>query len=428
MTRAVTTLVVVFAITYSVRSFTPPGAESLSPGVTLSAGFLLIAAIQAGRIFDRVRLPHLTGFIIAGLICGPEVLGVITGRALNSLALIKGVSVGLIALLAGCELNFKRLRPRMREIGAYTIATLLITFALLFALFFAITGRLSATAGMSATERATIALLCANVLCAFSPPVVIAIISEARASGKLSELWISIAVINNLLIVVSFSLTNSISRGVFPGEESTAQLTVLLTNIFGSIAAGTALGLLFAWYARAVASRVGLFVFLLLFVVAEAGTAIDLNPLLVGLTAGLFLENVSPIGGRTIIEAAAPVAMPVYAIFFAVIGAEVHLHAFLSVASFAIFAALTRAAGIYAGTLLSTAFVRGSSRERHLLPFGMLPQAGIAMAVATIVISSLQPWGTVVGPLLIGTIVVNELFGPVLMRIAVARSGEAATS
>jgi Kef-type K+ transport system membrane component KefB len=237
-------------------------------------------------------------------------------------------------------------------------------------------------------------------------------------------LWIAIAVINNLAIVISFSLLSAIAARVFP-QESPAVIHALLVNIFGSIAVGILLALLLASYIRAIGARVGLFVFMLLFVIAEAGTVVHLNTLLVGLAAGLFLENFSEVGGARITNESEPVTMPVYAIFFAVVGAEIHLHAFIEVAMLAIFAAVIRAAALYLGTALAGSFLRAPRRERLLLPLGMLPQAGIALAVATIVLTSFGPWGTVVGTLLLGSIVVNEMTGPILLGIGIAKSGEA---
>lgn len=424
MTRAVVTLGIVIAITYAVRTFAP-GAEALSPGVTLAIGFLLIAAIQSGHIAGRLRLPHLSGFILAGLICGPEVLGLISARSLASLALVKGVSVGLIALLAGCELNLKRLRPRLRAVATYGGVALVCAGVLLFALFFFVTSVLPVTKELGAVERMTIALVCANVLCAFSPPVVIGIITEAGAAGSLSDLWISIAVLADLVIVVTFSMTNAIARIVFPREESAAHLQELLLHVFGSIGAGLIVGIILVWYVRVVGRRVGLFVFMLLFVVAEAGSTVHLNPLLAGLAAGLFLENVTPIGGAYIAEASEPAVMPIYAIFFAVIGAEVRLGAFMHVAPFAVAAALTRACGLFGGTRLAGRFLHAERKEMLLVPYGMLPQAGIALALATLVLTSFAPWGPVIGTVLLGSIVVNEMIGPVLLRVAVDRSGEA---
>src|SRR5205823_1607105 len=92
----------------------------------------------------------------------------------------------------------------------------------------------------------------------------------------------------------------------------------LAIHVLGSIAAGIAVGIVFAVYIKRVALRISLFVFAMLFVAAEIGNAFNLNPLLVGLAAGLFLENVSPVSGHEVIHHTEVAAMPTFAVFFAV--------------------------------------------------------------------------------------------------------------
>jgi Kef-type K+ transport system membrane component KefB len=162
----------------------------------------------------------------------------------------------------------------------------------------------------------------------------------------------------------------------------------------------------------------------MLFVAAEAGRVMHLDPLLIGLAAGLFLENISPVSGEDVVKAIEVAALPTFAIFFAVIGAELQLQAFLHVAPFAVAAALVRAIGIYAGTWIA---VRAGGLDRTtgaLVPHGLLSQAGVAIALAILILNDFEPWGRVFGTILLGSIVVNQLIGPVLFRYALARAGE----
>ena len=117
MTRAVFLLALLIALTFAARSFTPGGEVPGGAGTALAFGFLLLAALQSGHIFHALKLPHLTGFLLCGAVFGPELLGLLTPKMVGDLALVKRVAVGLIALLAGCELNFKALKPRMKSIG-----------------------------------------------------------------------------------------------------------------------------------------------------------------------------------------------------------------------------------------------------------------------------------------------------------------------
>lgn len=425
--RALSGLFMVTALAYAARSFLPAGQTVTGSGAALAFGFLLIAALQIGHLADRIRFPHLTGYLLCGLLFGPEVLRIVSEPMLDDLTLVKGTAVGLIALLAGCELNLKRLRPALRAITSISAITMVVTMLALWFVFYWVTSILPATAAMTAFQRGAIALVCANVLAAFSPAVVIGVITETRASGPLSQLCMSIVVLADLAMVVMFSITTTVARNAFPEAQQSGGLTVLLEHIFGSILVGAVVGAVLALYSRRVGVRTGLMVFALLFIVAEAGRVLHLDPLLVGLTAGLLLENASPVSGDDIVRATQPVTLPTFAIFFAVVGAEIHLQAFFHVAPFAAAGALVRAAAIFAGSAIGTRVGRVPPPTARLVPFGLLPQAGVAIALAVLVLNDFPPWGRVLGTVLLGSIVVNELVGPVLFRMALSRAGEIAT-
>jgi Kef-type K+ transport system membrane component KefB len=427
--RAALVLALVAGISFAARSYLPASTTLTGSGAALAFGFLLLAALQTGHIFHALRLPHLTGFILCGAVFGPEVLRLITPSMLADLTLVKKVAVGLIALNAGCELNFAQLRSRIRSISLVSVWGLLSAFVLLFALFVFITPRLEFTATMTQPQRLAVSLVCATVLCALSPAVVMGILSETRAKGPLSEICLSIVVLADLAIVIAFSFTESVAHAVFPpagasAGEAHSMFGALAVHIFGSIAAGAGVGLVSTFYIRRVGQRIGLFIFVVLFVVAEAGGALHLDPLLVGLSAGLFIENVSPVSGHEVIHETEVAAMPTFAVFFAVVGAEVHLHAFLSVAPYAGVAALARATGIYVGARVGGRLARLDPEVARKVPFGMWPQAGVAIGLANLVSTSFSPWGPGAATLILGTIVVNEMVGPVIFRAALASAGE----
>lgn len=425
MTRAAIVLALVIGLSFAARSFLVDSTTITGSGAALAFGFLLLSALQTGRIFHAMRMPHLTGFLLCGAIFGPQVLGLITPAMIQDLALVKKVAVGLIALTAGCELNFRKLLPQVKSIGLIAAGGMLVAFLFLFAFFFAASKWLPFMQPMTTDQRVVVALICSNVLVALSPAAVMGILSETRASGPLSELSLSIVVLADLVIAITFSFSDSAARAVFPQEGPSASVFgALAMHILGSIMAGVAVGAIFALYIRRVALRIGLFVFSVCFVVAEAGTALHLDPLLVGLGAGLFLENVSPVSGHEVIHETETAAMPTFAVFFAVIGAEVNLPAFIAVAPFALGAAAARGLGLHLGARLGARLAAVPKSLGRRISSGMLPQAGIALGLANLVMTSFPVWGPDAATLLLGTIMVGQLIGPVVFRMALERAGE----
>src|SRR5262245_48019147 len=97
------------------RSFAPTLGAG---GAELAFGYLLLTAYFAGKISNRLGFPKLTGYLAAGIVTGPFVLGLVTNAMTGSLKVVNGVAVCIIALGAGSELNLKAVRPVMKTLRA----------------------------------------------------------------------------------------------------------------------------------------------------------------------------------------------------------------------------------------------------------------------------------------------------------------------
>jgi Kef-type K+ transport system membrane component KefB len=264
----------------------------------------------------------------------------------------------------------------------------------------------------------------AVVLAAYSPSAVMAILAETRAEGPLSRLSLSSVVANNLAIAVAFSIANTVTLGLMPGSSAVGGLATLAWQILMSLAIGALVGAVLALYITRVGRRNGLVIFAVLLVVAEAGFTAGIDPLLAGLAAGLFLENATPVSSSEIVRQMEPATLPTFVIFFGVVGAELHLAEFARVAHWALLVALVRAAGILLGVRLVRRRAGIDPALARGIPFGLMPQAGIALALSSVVETSFDPWGAQIATLLFGVVVVNELVGPILFRAALARANE----
>ena len=121
-----------------VQRFSPDTATP-ERSVALALGFALIAASLLGHLTELLRLPRLSGYLLFGLLCGPYLLNLITSSMARELEIINGLAIGLIAFIAGLELNLKHLRQRMRAmliiggvsiVGLFTLLTIVFWMAL----------------------------------------------------------------------------------------------------------------------------------------------------------------------------------------------------------------------------------------------------------------------------------------------------------
>jgi Kef-type K+ transport system membrane component KefB len=202
-------------------------------------------------------------------------------------------------------------------------------------------------------------------------------------------------------------------------------LVPLLVHLFGSMGVGVALGAGFAVYVKKVATRLALFVFGVCFFAAEAGVRLHLDPLLMCLTAGLFVENVTDVEGSQLIHGIEAASTPVFALFFALAGAGLHWDAFRSVAAFALLFAGVRAVGMQLGSRAGMALGNVPAEHRKFIPFGMLSQSGVTIGLSILIGRQYPGWGEGARACLLGTVMVHEIVGPILLRSALVRSGEA---
>ena len=100
-----------------------------STGTGLALGFALVGAWVTGDLLRRFDLPRLTGYLLFGIVVGPQLGNVITESMAGQLQVITGIATTLIALIAGLSLNFERMGRRFAAIVRMTSVTLVLAMA-----------------------------------------------------------------------------------------------------------------------------------------------------------------------------------------------------------------------------------------------------------------------------------------------------------
>jgi hypothetical protein len=160
------------------------------------------------------------------------------------------------------------------------------------------------------------------------------------------------------------------------------------------------------------------------FVTAEVGQRIGLDPLLVALSAGVLIRNGTGQGDQ-LHHAIEGSSLPVYLVFFAVAGATIHLDVLAVVGVPALLFVGVRAAGFLTGSQIACAAAGAPPEVRKWVGFGLLPQAGLALALSMLFSKTFPEFGADAGALTLGIVALNEMIAPVVYRYALVRSGEA---
>ncbi len=398
--------------------------DLLAEHVLFSVGMMLISGYYLGRACALIRLPEITGYIFAGLLLGDSVLGIVPAPMSASMAVVTEVALGLIALTIGSEFALTRLRLMGKEVVLVTILQLIgvfgaVTFALLLV-----------------RVPLPFALLLGAIATASSPAVTVAIVQSLRAQGRFVEFLYGVVALLDAGCVILFGIVFAVAAGMLGLTGPEISGLTLFGRALGEVVYSLGLGFLAGLLIHAAVRRRYLTSELLLLTLGIAllftGVAITLHlsPLLINMTAGAVLVNLSPRHHR-LFRALEPLTPPLYALFFVLAGCEMQLavlgrpELLLAGGTYVVVRNLAKYGTVYAGCML----VRAPRPVTRNLGFCMLPQAGVALGLVLMIQASpvvagrmtaeqLEVTEMMVNVILL-SVLVNQILGPPLAKRAV---------
>jgi Trk K+ transport system NAD-binding subunit/Kef-type K+ transport system membrane component KefB len=414
----------------------------LPPLLTYSLGFLLIAlsARLIGQFFSRFGLPYITGYLLAGALAGPFVLGLLPAAATDQLRYIDNVSLAIIAFIAGSELYLRELRSRLRGILLNTAGIAVVAMLMIGVALFILQGFIPFTAGFPPVVRAAVALLGATILLALSPASTIAVIQEVRARGPFSRTVLSITVVMDVVIIIFFAMALAFAQALIAGEPLTASFVLLLAvDIVLALLSGYVIGRVIALLlATPLGAPAKIALLLALgFVIFEASTIVPgiiydvtglklkAEPLLMAMVAGFTVTNFTRYR-QQFDDLLHEVSPWIYLAFFTLTGLALKLDVLFSTLGIAVILFGVRMLAIIIGTNLGGTIAREPAQLRRYAGLGLITQAGIALGLAReTAVTFPELLGGDFATLIIAVIVLNEIFGPLLLKFALRRVGEA---
>ena len=406
---------------------TVAGPSDTAPRVTgLALGFALIAAALTGTLFERIHLPRVSGYLVFGMVCGPYLANIITRPMARDLQLVNGLAIALIALIAGLELNYRRLKPRLAAMARLGAITIVLMYAMLLPVLWLAWPWLQIHPEATGISRIALTMLLTTVIVSFSPTVTIAVIADTRSRGPLSEMSLAVVVITDLVLIVLFSLAMQFVRLTTGADQASGAglLPRLAWEIFGSFAFGAVLGAVFALYLLSIGREKTIAVLVLCVLLAALGPALQFEPLLAALAAGLVIENIAQPSGDALKEAVERGALPILVVFFVAAGASLHLDALASIGVTAAAVAAIRLASIRASTAIGVRFSGVQPETGQMVWMALVSQAGVTLGLTILIAREFPEWGLPVQSLMVALIAMHELIGPVLFRAALSRAGE----
>lgn len=406
--------------------------------VNFSLGLVMLAAFLSAQVLRFLRLPLLTGYIFAGILAGPHVSGFLTEMMVQRFRFMDDLALSFIALTAGGALNLNFLLSRKKAILLNITFLALVVFALVFLFVLSTADHFSFMHQLLPAQVTALAILLGVVAVARSPSSAIAIISECRACGIFTETVLGVTVAMDVLIIILFTLALTLCKMLLVADAAISYqaLLALSLEMLASMSLGALSGRAISFYIGRAGHDLPLFLLFYAFGVTKAshwfghfmqshyGFSLELEPLLICISAGFTVQNFSKMG-TSFMESLDRVALPIYVLFFSLAGASLDLGALRLTWPFALSLAVVRALGLCGATWLAGTLSGDPVHHRRVAAMAYLTQAGVAIGLTQLAQRHFPSIGVYLTTTVLAVITINQLVGPVTFKMALNLVGEA---
>lgn len=370
-------------------------------------GLMLLWGLLGGEIAARVRIPRVTGYLLAGLLMGPSVMGVIGEAETRKFDLIAQLALGLIMFNIGGRFNARHVSRFGGKLLTVAVFEMGLTFAVVGGLVWVL------------SRNGFLALVTGFIAMATAPATTLVVVKEYESEGPLTSNLIALVGINNFFCLVLFPFLLIALTGQFAG------VAVPFLEVGRSLVLGIGLGLglsLMEERAHTPSQQILLGFCAIALVVGLAYAWGGSGPLS-ALVMGVAKVNSSP-RGDVLFKRIDSGAYPLYVLFFVIAGCNLHLDTLFHAGLFGVVYIVGRGAAKIVGAAWG-AHVADLSRELklHLGP-AMISHAGVAIGLAMAVGRLDSPSGKMAQAIVLGSIVVYEIIGPITVRFSLVRCGE----
>ena len=399
--------------------------------VILSTGILICTGYILGEIAEKARLPRISGYILAGILLNPDLLGIMSGQFVDQTDPLLTISLSVITFSIGGTLSAGKLKKTGKTMLILMLFESLSAFVVVFLLVFLSLYFLLDLFG-SLNIIIAVCLVLASLAAPTDPSATLAVIHEYRARGPVSSAMLEIAAFDDVMGIILFTFITAFAT-LLLGETSVETGQIFLDlgkGIGGALLLGVITGLIFNLIVRMfkkqsegslIVSTLGLI--LLCYGISEF---FGCESLIATMTLGVMVTNFNPQSEKILTLIERYTDELIFVIFFSLSGLHLQLASIqgslLVIIVFIIARTLGKFTGIYAGSGL----LHADPKVRKYAAGGLIPQGGIVIGLALLLTKdpAFEPVASTIIGIVIGVALVHEITGPVSSRFSLKKAGE----
>lgn len=393
--------------------------------IVIDLGIVILLGFAVGRAFELIKIPAVTGYLVAGLILGP-VSGYMSVEYLQHFNVIGEVALGFIAFQVGNELWLGKLRKSGMRIVIVTVIQAVLTTALVAFL-------------TSFFVDLPVALMIGAIAAATSPAEIMMLTKKYKTKGELTDTILPVVGLDDAVGVVMFGTLLSISislAGNGAGEVGFLHMLVEpLIEIVKSIVIGAVIGFISGKAIQTIShnnerkeKNLNIVIITVLLTTGAAiltGASAILTPMVAGAVVTNLINKECFVLEEETIRFFIP---PLMIAFFTTTGAQLQFDVILAAGVVSIIYIVGRIIGKFVGAYLGATVTKSSSKVKKYLGIGLLPQSGVAIGLSVASFNAFQgvnmEYALVIKNVILASVLFFALTGPVLVKIALFKAGE----
>ncbi|TYQ15829.1 UNVERIFIED_CONTAM: Kef-type K+ transport system membrane component KefB [Acetivibrio alkalicellulosi] len=377
---------------------------------------IILSGIVLAYFARKLNLPNVTGYLVAGLIIGPNVSRIVPASKVLELYLISDFALGFIAYSIGSALNIKRIRKTgngvmkialFESLGAVVIVSLFTMIIFRQSLAFSmVLGSIAATTAPAATMM---------------------VVRQYNARGKLVDTLFPVIAIDNSLGIILFSIASALATPLMitNGSHVAFQIFISFKEIIISIIIGFIIGVVLSFLFDRLSKKDDFLSITIAFICLAIAIAyfLSISSMMLCLMIGATVTNLSVNNVRAL-SALERFTPPLFILFFVIASLKLDMTVFKQVGFIVIGYIILRSAGKILGSGWGAKIVKAPVEIQKYLGYTLTPQAGVAIGLSLLAEAKIPGFGSDIRAIIVASTIVYELAGPIVAKIALTKAGQ----
>ncbi len=382
-------------------------------------GIMLVCGLTFGRLVKLIGLPNVTGYLIAGLLLGPYITGIISEQNVENISIVSDMALAFIAMSIGSEFRLSY----FKRVGAAPIVIAILEG--MFAVIFVFLGFLAAGCELP------FAMVISAIAAATAPASTIMVIRQYNAKGPVSETLLSVAALDDAVALIAFGFSVTIAKMINSGGGQNILLSILqpVWEVLLSLIIGAALAFVMLVPMRFFKKRSNRLCISIAFIFIANSLAeyFGASALLTCMMFGAVLANITE-QSDMIFSVTDSITPPIYMLFFVISGAQLNISIITSIGVLGVIYLVTRVIGKFFGAWLGAVICKSPKSVKKYLGFTLIPQEGVAIGLSLVAVSVVPDYADKIRAIILCATMIYELTGPVISKITLEKAGEIETA